>query len=444
MEKDRNLLNINEDSLNNDNMGDTSNQKDSENYENRDGYGRDSDNHDGTSFDEFNSYQEIKIRKIVREEISRNYHHKKNRLMGFVLIVAGLISGSFGAAALISSGMVKAPLSISETNSPQHVEISLKEDSTVENAVAKKAIPSIVGITSTVETVGNNFFLQGIPSYSEAVGSGVIVDSKGYILTNSHVVSDGNSQSIRVLLSDGEKLDAELLWNDATLDLAMIKVDRTGLTAAEFGDSEKVQVGDKSIAIGNPLGLDLQSTLTSGFISGLERSIQLKGGNIMDGLIQTDAAINSGNSGGALLNAEGKVIGINTARPQSADGIGFAIPINTAKPIIEKIVEEGSYKPLYIGITGYNVQIARQMGLNDLPVRTGVLIKEVVAGSPAAKAGIVPGDIITAIGDDEVSSMNRLKTILLNCQEGDEAKLKVYHGEKQVEKTIIFESFSME
>ena len=388
--------------------------------------------------------EEINIRKIVREEISRNYHPKKNWLRSFILIAVGAILGSFGGVALINSGIVKVPNAIYEAGSLQHVEISLKDDATIENAVAKKAIPSIVGITSTVETIPNNLFLQGIPSYSEAVGSGVIVDSNGYILTNSHVISDGNTQSIKVLLSNGEKLDAELLWNDSTLDLAVIKVDKTGLTAVEFGDSGNVQVGDKSIAIGNPLGLDLQSTLTSGFVSGLERSIQLQGGNIMDGLIQTDAAINSGNSGGALLNAEGKLIGINTARPQSADGIGFAIPINTAKPIIEKIIKEGSYKPLYIGISGYNVQIAKQMGLNDLPVDTGVLVKDVVAGSPAAKAGIVSGDIITAIGDDEVSSMNRLKTILLDYKEGDIVNLKIYHGEKQVEKRIVFEDFAAE
>lgn len=388
--------------------------------------------------------EEINIRKIVREEISRNYHPKKNWLRSFILIAVGAILGSFGGVALINSGIVKVPNAIYEAGSLQHVEISLKDDATIENAVAKKAIPSIVGITSTVETTPNNLFLQGIPSYSEAVGSGVIVDSNGYILTNSHVISDGNTQSIKVLLSNGEKLDAELLWNDSTLDLAVIKVDKTGLTAVEFGDSGNVQVGDKSIAIGNPLGLDLQSTLTSGFVSGLERSIQLQGGNIMDGLIQTDAAINSGNSGGALLNAEGKLIGINTARPQSADGIGFAIPINTAKPIIEKIIKEGSYKPLYIGISGYNVQIAKQMGLNDLPVDTGVLVKDVVAGSPAAKAGIVSGDIITAIGDDEVSSMNRLKTILLDYKEGDIVNLKIYHGEKQVEKRIVFEDFAAE
>ncbi len=388
--------------------------------------------------------EEINIRKIVREEISRNYHPKKNWLRSFILIAVGAILGSFGGVALINSGIVKVPNAIYEEGSLQHVEISLKDDATIENAVAKKAIPSIVGITSTVETTPNNLFLQGIPSYSEAVGSGVIVDSNGYILTNSHVISDGNTQSIKVLLSNGEKLEAELLWNDSTLDLAVIKVDKTGLTAVEFGDSGNVQVGDKSIAIGNPLGLDLQSTLTSGFVSGLERSIQLQGGNIMDGLIQTDAAINSGNSGGALLNAEGKLIGINTARPQSADGIGFAIPINTAKPIIEKIIKEGSYKPLYIGISGYNVQIAKQMGRNDLPVDTGVLVKDVVAGSPAAKAGIVSGDIITAIGDDEVSSMNRLKTILLDYKEGDIVNLQIYHGEKQVEKRIVFEDFAAE
>ena len=163
----------------------------------------------------------------------------------------------------------------------------------------------------------------------------------------------------------------------------------------------------------------------------------------MDGLIQTDAAINSGNSGGALLNSRGEVIGINTARPQIADGIGFAIPINIAKPIVQKVIDTGAYEPIYIGIMGYNVQIAWQYSTGELPVDKGVVVHEVYAGSPAAKASIQPEDIIVSIDDNPVESMNSLKSILVNYELGDTATIKYYSGGELIEKEIVFERFDL-
>lgn len=307
--------------------------------------------------------------------------------------------------------------------------IQIDEETNVENAVAKKTTPSVVGIT-TLALEENILFQQG-ESLTEGIGSGVIVSTDGYILTNSHVIRDGQANSIEVVFNDGEKAKAELLWNDTTLDLAVIKADRTGLTPVEIGDSEDVTVGDKAIAIGNPLGMDLQSTLTSGYISGLNRSITLANGMQMDGFIQTDAAINPGNSGGALLNAEGKLVGINTAKAGEGEGIGFAIPINLAMPIVDQIVQTGAYEPVLLGISGIDVGRYKMAVGQDLPVNEGVVIMEVQNNSPADAAGLQRGDIITAIDDYKTPNMNQLKKALITHKKGDEVVLKVYRGDNE-------------
>ncbi len=386
--------------------------------------------------------EEIRIRKTVRDEIQRNFKPKKSFFSVVALVLVGAILGSLTSLALVKTGSIDMPVAEQRDGNKQNhdVKISLKEGSTVESAVAKKTIPSIVGITTIGKGVSSNPFFYGIPKYTESVGSGVIVSSDGYIVTNSHVVDNGKAESIKTLLSNGEEVEAKLVWNDATLDLAVIKIEKTGLKPIEFGDMKAVNVGDKSIAIGNPLGLELQSTLTSGYISGMERSITLEGGNIMDGLIQTDAAINGGNSGGALLNAEGKLIGINTAKPASADGIGFAIPVSTIKPIVDKIIKTGSYDALYLGVTGYNVALAKQLGKESLPVSSGVVIHEVVAGSPAAKADLQPGDILVDIGGSKVDSMNSLKTALLKYKAGDRAGLTFYRADKKMQVEVTFQA----
>lgn len=398
-------------------------------------------------------YLEEDIREIVRDEISQS-KAKFSWLRVIAFILVGAILGTGGTFALFKMGALEnlnheEKSQFTETVQPEDknysIDISLNEDSTIENAVANKAIPTIVGITAFVKGQLNPFnFYNEIPEYAEAVGSGVIVDPNGYILTNSHVINNGNAEKLTVSYSNDESAEAEIVWFDQTLDLAVIKTGQTALPAADLGNSDDVQVGDKAIAVGNPLGLDLQSTLTSGYISGLDRTINIQGGNIMDGLIQTDAAINSGNSGGPLLNAKGEVIGINTARPQTADGIGFAIPINSAKPIIEKIIEIGSFKPLYIGISGQNAQMVSKISGEDLPAETGVVIYEVFKNSPAAQAKLKVGDIITSIDDMPVDSMNSLKTYLLQYEVGDSAEITLYRGQEKMIIELVFSEFNME
>ena len=249
---------------------------------------------------------------------------------------------------------------------------------------------------------------------TKGLGSGVIVSKEGYILTNNHVVDPSKTKSVTVILSDGTKRKAKVLWSDKTLDLAVIKIDPKGLDLkpVEFGDSSQVSIGDKAIAIGNPLGINLKSTLTSGYISGKDRVITLQDGSTMEGLFQTDAAINPGNSGGGLFNDKGQLIGINTAKAGNSDGIGFAIPSNLAKPILEQIIKNGKFESVSLGIRGIDVSRYNVLGQEKLPIDSGVYIHEILSGSPAESAGLKPKDIITKVGDTKVTSNSTLKAAL--------------------------------
>lgn len=305
-------------------------------------------------------------------------------------------------------------------------------------AVAKKAMSSVVGIT-TVQQVRELFWVRDVPG----VGSGVIVDSNVYILTNSHVVADGNAKNISVLLENGEKLKGKVLWNDAVLDLAIVKVDATNLPAADLGDSDSLEVGDLAVAIGNPLGLDFQRSVTSGVISGLHRSIKIDQYNVIEDLIQTDASINPGNSGGPLLNHKGEVIGINTAKIKTGEGLGFAIPINLIKPIIEEVAREGSFTNVYIGFQGTEIERYEiQYGVK-LPSDTGVVVVDVLPNSPAEKAKIRPLDIILKIDNEEIETMTQLRKILYRYRIGDKAVLTINRNGKVMKVEITFTKFNI-
>ena len=302
------------------------------------------------------------------------------------------------------------------------------------HAVSDKAMPSVVGITTT--TISNNNIFA-IPTQSEGVGTGVIVDSKGYILTNSHVVSDGQAVDVKVLFNDGSTTQGKVLWNDAKLDLAVVKVDKTGLTAADLGDSDKVRVGDIAIAIGNPLGLEFQKSVTQGIISGLDRTIQTEK-ETMTGLMQTDASINPGNSGGPLLNENGQVIGINSAKVSSAEGIGFSIPINTAKPIIEQVIKSGNFEKVTLGIKGIDVTTFEASTGTDLAADEGVYIAEVVDNTPAQRAGIQAGDVIVKVGEDNTPTMTDLNKVLYKYKSGQSTKVTVNRGGKDITVDVTF------
>lgn len=338
-----------------------------------------------------------------------------------LIIVVSLISamvGSFITAFVLGDRVEK-------NEGKQNIVVNeAGKSQNVYHAVTDKAMPSVVGITTTtIDT--NNYF--AIPQESQGVGTGFIVDSNGYILTNSHVVSDGKAADVNVLFNDGSNMKGKVLWNDASLDLAMVKVEKTGLVEADLGDSDVVRTGDIAIAIGNPLGLEFQKSVTQGIISGLDRSIETQKSN-MTGLMQTDASINPGNSGGPLLNDKGQVIGINTAKASQAEGLGFAIPINTAKPIIDQIIKSGNFEKVTLGIKGIDVKTFETATGTDLEAENGVYIAEVIANTPAQKAGIQAGDVITKVGDIDITSMSDLNKALYKYSIGDNAKIEINKG----------------
>lgn len=354
---------------------------------------------------------------------------------GFSNFLSGLIGAVLGGILvflLLGSYLKKENNKIpTESKNKSVVNINPSDDMTMERAVVKKSIDSVVGITTKTKATKNTIF-GSQTGYVEGVGSGSIVTKDGYILTNSHVVSNGDASEINVLLSDNKTVKAKLVWNDITLDLAIIKVEAKNLSPIDLGDSDTVKVGDKAVAIGNPLGLQLQSTVTSGIISGLNRTVSFENGAQMDGLMQTDAAINAGNSGGALLNSRGELVGINTAKAGNSDGIGFAIPVNLAKKVIKEIAKNGKFNSVYLGITGINLDLLLQS--NNIDPKTvgsedGVYIDSV---SKDARNYFRKGDIITKIDGQRVKDMSNLKKILLNYSVGDTCKIEVVRaGDKK-------------
>ncbi|EFK93383.1 S1C family serine protease [Finegoldia magna] len=361
---------------------------------------------------------ERKVENMIKKEIAKN----KPKIGWLKALTIFLLIYSLVMSYFVVKNMTGITETINKNGQVESSTISIKNSSvSTENAVAKKSLDSVVGITTV--GVQENMFFQG--RVVEGVGSGVVVSKDGYILTNAHVVQDGKAEKIDVLLTNGKKSSAKLLWYDTTLDLAVIKTDLTGLKPVEMGDSDKVQIGDKAIAIGNPLGLDLQSTLTSGYISGKDRTITLQNGLQMDGLMQTDAAINSGNSGGGLFDQEGKLIGINTAKA-SAEGIGFTIPINVAKSIVDNIITGGSFEGVKLGISGVDVKTFQQATGQKLSIDKGIYVVEVVKGSSAQKAGVTRGDIITKVNGKQINTMSSLKKVLLEVRPKQKGKITVY------------------
>lgn len=317
--------------------------------------------------------------------------------------------------------------------------ISLANYSDTSMKVANKVLPSIVGIK--VEYTTSSMFLRN-PSTASAEGSGIIISEDGYILTNNHIVNSTSSNSFYVveeaskvsvyLYNDETEYSATIVGTDEQTDLAVIKIDKTGLTPAELGNSDQVKVGEFSMAIGNPLGM--QSSVTAGIISAVNREVTDSDGKNFT-LIQTDAAINSGNSGGALVNAEGKVIGINTLKLSGTgiEGMGFAIPINSTIDIYNQLIQYNKVKRPYIGITGIDLD-EKTAQYNKLVV--GIYVKDIETFSAAEKAGIKIGDVIIAADGKQVKTMDELNSIKNTHNIGDQMTLKLNREGKEVDITL--------
>ena len=308
-------------------------------------------------------------------------------------------------------------------------EIIMSEDRIVE--MLENVSKSVVNINTL--RVFHDFFYQIIPV--KGVGSGFIFDERGYILTNYHVVE--GAKKIAVTLTDGRVFEGKLVGAYRSLDIAVLKIDADNLVAAKLGDSNKLRVGQRVFAIGNPFGLTGGPTVTSGVISALKRTIRSKRGVFRD-LVQTDAAINPGNSGGPLVNVDGEVIAINTAIIPFAQGIGFAIPINAAKEVAKDIIIYGSYTRPWLGIVG--VSLNRQIAeYYNLPVERGVLVIRVTPDSPADKAGIRQGDIILEFDNKRVDRIEDLQGILAEKKHGYECEATILRGLRKLRVRVLLE-----
>ncbi|HHV29784.1 S1C family serine protease [Acetivibrio mesophilus] len=314
-----------------------------------------------------------------------------------------------------------------EMPSPQQIvaeksnDINAKTDTI--QSVAENASRAVVGIS--VLKVDSSSIFDANAAQTWGVGSGVIVSPDGYILTNHHVAG-GKSKRIIVSLIDGKNMDGVTVWSDSVLDLAVVKIESEGLPTIPLGDANRLKVGEAAIAIGNPLGLQFQRTVTSGIISALNRTIEIdtdQGRNYMEGLIQTDASINPGNSGGPLLNSRGEVVGINTVKVASAEGIGFAVPINVAIPIINKYANTGEFIEPYLGVFAYDKDIIPYID-GSVKVQNGVYVANVDENGPAYKSGIRVGCIMTQIDGEEISTMMQLRCVIYSKKPGDVVTIK--------------------
>ena len=284
--------------------------------------------------------------------------------------------------------------------------------------------PWVVSVQT--EAIAYDAFFGSFPE--EGAGSGIIIDPNGYILTNNHVVE--GATKVAVSLKDGRTFEASKVLRDPQTDVAVIKIDATGLPAARLGDSKKLRVGDWVIAVGNALALDGGPTVTTGIVSYLGRSILEEDGAVLYDLIQTDAAINPGNSGGPLVNMAGEVVGVNTAIAGSAQNIGFAISIASALPAVQSLINKGFVIRPFLGVNMQPVTAALALQ-NGLAVQKGVLLAFVITGSPADKAGLREGDVIVKFGPQDVVTVEELRQAIFSHKVGDDVEVVFYRGSSQ-------------
>lgn len=406
--------------------------------------------------------------EIISSKVS-NANFKKNKGNGFgKTILLPFVSGVVGCSVVIGTcfgvpsikekligdtSTVETSINTTGGSGTTSNLVSLSNYSNTAVYAANKILPSIVGIEVTYTATTNSFFGFGQPTTSTATatGSGIIISEDGYILTNNHVVDSSSSSSsysyydlseatsIKVKLNSDiygsdSVYEAQIVGKDSQTDLAVLKIDKSGLTAAEFADSNQAVVGEFVMAVGSPLGLD--TTVTTGIISAVNREVESDGNTFV--CIQTDAAINSGNSGGALVNSEGKVIGINTLKLSGTgvEGIGFAIPINSTLDIIDDLIEHNKVIRPYIGITGLDLDEATAEK-NNLVV--GIYVRDVEMFSPAEKAGFKIGDVIIKADGKDITTMDELNDIKNSHQVGDTMTITVNRDGEEKELSVKLE-----
>ena len=381
----------------------------------------------------------------MMSEVPSGVPEKSNNNIAIVLALLGIVLGVCGAGFGIAAYQkVSTPLTFVGSGGMDGNAANFIEGSVAE--IAERVSKSVVSIMTSIKTT--NFL--GEDYESAAAGTGIIVTGDGYILTNKHVISDASE--VTVVLDDGTIYeDVEIVVKDPLNDVAFLKIkDVSGLTAATLGDSKTLNVGQQVIAIGNALG-QYQNTVTVGVVSGLGRSVTASGDSgysteTLTDMIQTDAAINSGNSGGPLVNAAGEVIGINTATSATAENMGFAIPISSVKGMLAQLIESGKAERVYLGV--YSIEITPEVAkAYNLPVNSGAYIynsstySSVVKDSPAAKAGIRDKDIITAVNGIEVGRAGTLTDLIGEYKPGDTIQLTAVREGKEIAINVTLEGY---
>ena len=300
-------------------------------------------------------------------------------------------------------------------------------------AAAEKVSPSVVYIEVHQQTRRRDNARRA-PREARGGGSGFIFTPDGFVLTNSHVVHD--AAKIEVTISDGHKYEAELIGDDPDTDLAVIRINAPNPVPAYLGDAQRIRVGQLVVAIGNPYGFEY--TVTAGVVSALGRSLRAQSGRLMDDVIQTDAALNPGNSGGPLVNARGEVIGVNTAMILPAQGICFATSIDTAKFVASRLIRDGKVSRSYIGLAGQNVPLPRRVvRFYNLPVESGIMIISSDGNSPARKAGALEGDVIIGFDDRPVAGIDELHKLLTEDRIGHKFSLVVLRGTEKLSLEVV-------
>jgi serine protease Do len=318
----------------------------------------------------------------------------------------------------------------------QTLVIESTEVETTITQVVQDVGPSVVTVVGTIP--GQVTFFGRTPDQSTS-GSGVFISAEGYILTNNHVVE--GASDLEIILSDGSRHSAELVGTDIYADLAVLKTEQTPPTVAALGNSDVLRPGETVIAIGSPLG-DFTNSVTVGVVSATGRSIDTGQGYQIEGLVQTDAAINEGNSGGPLVNLAGQVVGINTLVVRSsgsgtvAEGLGFAIPANTARAVAEQIMEKGYFSRPYLGIS-WQLVTPRIARIYNLPVEWGVYVTQVATGSPADLAGIETGDIITRLGEVSLDEDHSYINALFEYEAGQQVQVELARGRQLIQVEVV-------
>lgn len=412
---------------------------------------------------EENEKNETKFKAIPvtgSSSYNKNEKSQKNKTGFGKTVILPFVSGVVGCSVVLgtcfgvpsiraklinnSSSNISTSNSSSTQSNGYVTQTSLSNYSDTAVYAANKILPSIVGIKIEYTVNTQSFFGRSSSSTATASGSGIIISDDGYILTNNHVVSSSTSESNSyyqitdagkvtvTLFGDETEYEAKIVGQDEQTDLAVIKIEKTGLTKAEFADSDSVKVGEFAMAVGNPINMN--STVTTGIVSAVNRKITDSDGKTYT-CIQTDAAINSGNSGGALVNSEGKVIGINTLKLSGTgiEGIGFAIPINSTTDITSQLIQYSKVKRPFIGISGIdlNAETAKTYNLVE-----GVYVKSVEDFSAAEKAGLKAGDVIIEVEGKSIKTMNELNEVKNSHKIGDELKLKINRDGTEKEITL--------